>query len=54
MLRAHIAVCGVCLEYRRQLRILRIVLLRRFHERSASTAPKLSDAARLRIREALR
>lgn len=53
-LRAHIAVCAVCREYRRQMRILRFLIRRRYlASQDAKTCEKLSDAARARIKLAL-
>ncbi len=53
-LRAHIAVCAVCREYRRQMRVLRFLIRRRYLvTQDAKTGEKLSDAARARIKLAL-
>lgn len=54
-LRAHLAICSLCREYRRQLRLLRWVIRRRYAAaQNAKTSEKLSDAARTRMKLALK
>lgn len=53
-LRAHVAICAVCREYRRQLRVLRFLIRRRYlASQDARVCEKLSDAARARMKAAL-
>ena len=49
----HLAVCGMCRQFMKQLRLMRATLQRMVNQAENDPSVKLTDEARSRIRKAL-